>query len=73
MNTQMIFGFHLTEKDKRRDATFMDYYNDKGTLEGTVLKKFLGSINATGTGCSTPTNLCIATQMFFLCWLKSKI
>ena len=42
------FWLSFEEKDKRRDATFMDYYNDKGDLEGTVLKKFLGSINSAG-------------------------
>ena len=42
------FWLSFDEKDKRREATFMDYYNDKGDLEGTVLKKFLGSINSAG-------------------------
>lgn len=35
-------------KDKRRAATFMEYYNNKGVVVGTVMKKFIGSINATG-------------------------
>lgn len=35
-------------KDKRRGATFMEYYNSTGVLKGTVMKKFLGSISSTG-------------------------
>jgi hypothetical protein len=42
------FWLSFNAKDKRRDATFMDYYDNKGKLTGTVMKKFLGSINSTG-------------------------
>lgn len=34
-------------KDKRRAATFMEYYDKNGVLKGTVMKKFIGSINST--------------------------
>lgn len=35
-------------KDKRRAATFMEYYDKNGVVKGTAMKKFIGSINATG-------------------------
>lgn len=35
-------------RDTRRNATFMEYYDQSGTVRGTVMKKFIGSINATG-------------------------
>lgn len=34
-------------KDKRRAATFMEYYDKNGVVKGTVMKKFIGSINST--------------------------
>ena len=43
------FWKSFSDKDKRRDATFMEYYDDKGVVKGTVVKKFIGSINATGS------------------------
>lgn len=36
-------------KDKRLDATFMKYYKEDGTFVGSAMKKFIGSINATGS------------------------
>lgn len=35
-------------KDKRRAATFMEYYDKAGVVKGTVMKKFVGSINSQG-------------------------
>lgn len=32
-------------QDTRRDATFLEYYNEDGSLKGTVLKKNLGYVN----------------------------
>lgn len=37
-----------SDKDTRRSATFMDYYTPSSALMGTVMKKFIGSINSTG-------------------------
>lgn len=34
--------------DTRRDATFWEYYKADGTVAGTVVRKFMGSINSTG-------------------------
>ncbi|MHB9055399.1 MAG: RagB/SusD family nutrient uptake outer membrane protein [Paludibacteraceae bacterium] len=39
----------FSDKDKRRSATFYEYYNNKGEVAGTVMKKFIGSINSTGS------------------------
>lgn len=35
-------------QDTRRDATFLEFYNQDGSLKGTVLKKNLGEINSSG-------------------------
>ncbi len=35
-------------EDSRRDATFLEFYNNDMTLKGTVLKKNLGEINSSG-------------------------
>lgn len=35
-------------KDKRRAATFMEYYDKDGKLKGTAMKKFIGAISSTG-------------------------
>ena len=43
------FWKSFSTKDKRRDATFYEYYDKSGVVKGTVLKKFIGSINATGS------------------------
>lgn len=43
------FWRSFSDRDKRRGATFMEYYDNKGVVKGTVLKKFIGSINATGS------------------------
>lgn len=43
------FWKSFSDRDKRRGATFMEYYDNKGVVKGTVLKKFIGSINATGS------------------------
>ena len=43
------FWKSFANKDKRRAATFMEYYDNKGVVKGTVMKKFVGSINTTGS------------------------
>jgi hypothetical protein len=42
------FWNSFNAKDKRRNATFMAYYDKDQVLKGTVLKKFSGSISSTG-------------------------
>ncbi len=42
------FWNSFNTKDKRRAATFMEYYDKNGVLKGTVMKKYIGSINSTG-------------------------
>lgn len=42
------FWNSFNAKDKRRSATFMEYYDKDNVLKGTVLKKFTGSISSTG-------------------------
>jgi hypothetical protein len=42
------FWNSFNAKDKRRNATFMAYYDKDNVLKGTVLKKFTGSISSTG-------------------------
>lgn len=43
------FWKSFADKDKRRAVTFMEYYDNKGVVKGTVMKKFVGSINTTGS------------------------
>ncbi len=38
----------FSAKDKRRAATFMEYYDKDKNLKGTAVKKYIGSISSTG-------------------------
>lgn len=42
------FWSSFSAKDKRRAATFMEYYDKDKNLKGTVVKKFIGSISSIG-------------------------
>ena len=42
------FWKSFDDRDTRKAATFYEYYDATGQVKGTVMKKFLGSINATG-------------------------
>ncbi len=42
------FWQSFNDRDTRKTATFYEYYDAAGQVKGAVMKKFLGSINATG-------------------------
>lgn len=44
----MEFWNSFETKDKRRSATFYEYYDQSGDVVGNVMSKFIGSINTTG-------------------------